>query len=249
MDSQNSEKFQKEKELCLAIRENDRIRVNTLLKHKADPQARIDYWNYQMPWFWVYSCDDFLIIRSLLEAGADPNLSLKEIYDRTVIFGQVRNGSESEIRLLISYGADINWVDTRGLTPLYYLTTLGDVSLDLMPTLLELGAKITIKDKQYYDELKNNPEMQKNFEYHISNYLMKFEKAHDLDFLIANWEITYDFDRLETFTAEILELSEELEFSKDVIDRAMKIRQKYCFNIPFVDENYQDKFQQDFQED
>ncbi len=217
MKSETQEKFKKEIELCDAIREDDLPRVKALLKEKVNPQARIDYEDFQTPWDWVYASDNCSIVRSLLKAGADPNLPLDYYLGRTAIFGQVLFQNESIIRLLIANGADINFVDTLGLTPLYFLIRVGEVFLDIMPTLLELGAKITIEEKLYYREFKNNPNLQRKFENHIRNFLTKLEKA-------------YDDERLEGLAADILELSENLDISKDLKDRALKIRGSYCLD-------------------
>ena len=77
------------------------------------------------------------IVTSLLEAGADPNIT--DSYGRTPIFCGHRE-------LLLKYGADPNHQDNDGNTPLM-LDVNDNLSASLMEALLKNGADPNIANK------------------------------------------------------------------------------------------------------
>ena len=81
-------------------------------------------------------------VRSQLANGTDPNL----IYNtNTALTYAARDGFTEIARLLIDHGADVNWIDGEGVTPLI-LASFKD-HIELVQLLLAHGADITIRDQ------------------------------------------------------------------------------------------------------
>lgn len=78
----------------------------------------------------------------LLEQGTDPNL----VYNtNTALTYAARDGFIDIARLLIDYGADVNWIDGEGVTPLI-LAAFKD-HIELVQLLLNHGADTTVRDQ------------------------------------------------------------------------------------------------------
>lgn len=81
-------------------------------------------------------------VRSQLQQGTDPNL----VYNtNTALTYAARDGFTKIALVLIDHGADVNWIDGEGVTPLI-LASFKD-HLDLVQLLLAHGADTTIKDQ------------------------------------------------------------------------------------------------------
>ncbi|NEQ51730.1 MAG: ankyrin repeat domain-containing protein [Leptolyngbya sp. SIO3F4] len=81
-------------------------------------------------------------VRSLLEQGTDPNLVY---HTNTALTYAARDGFTEIARLLIEHGAEVNWIDGEGVTPLI-LASFKD-HIDLVQLLLAHGADIAVRDQ------------------------------------------------------------------------------------------------------
>lgn len=85
---------------------------------------------------------DIKEVRSLLESGTDPNL----IYNtNTALTYAARDGFTDIARVLIDSGADVNWIDGEGVTPLILAAFKNH--LELVQLLLDHGADTTVRDQ------------------------------------------------------------------------------------------------------
>lgn len=81
-------------------------------------------------------------VRSQLAKGTNPNL----VYNtNTALTYAARDGFTEIARLLIDHGADVNWIDGEGVTPLI-LASFKD-HIGLVQLLLEHGADVTVRDQ------------------------------------------------------------------------------------------------------
>ena len=81
-------------------------------------------------------------ISQLLQNGTDPNL----VYNtNTALTYAARDGFTEIARLLIDQGADVNWIDGEGVTPLILASFKGH--LELTQLLLDHGADATVSDQ------------------------------------------------------------------------------------------------------
>ncbi len=82
------------------------------------------------------------VVSRLLEQGTDPNL----VYNtNTALTYAARDGFTDIARLLIDHGANVNWIDGEGVTPLI-LASFKD-HIELVELLLAHGADTTIRDQ------------------------------------------------------------------------------------------------------
>lgn len=82
-------------------------------------------------------------VRVLLEAGADPNLSLREVTYRA-LHTAAQEGHNQIVAQLLKYGADINATTQYGETPLISAAFYGRYSTVVL--LLEHGADLRLRD-------------------------------------------------------------------------------------------------------
>lgn len=81
-------------------------------------------------------------VRSLLQTGIDPN----GIYHtNTALTYAARDGFTEIARVLIDSGAEVNWIDGEGVTPLILAAFKGHA--DLVRLLLDHGANTTVRDQ------------------------------------------------------------------------------------------------------
>ncbi|NEQ42911.1 MAG: ankyrin repeat domain-containing protein [Leptolyngbya sp. SIOISBB] len=85
---------------------------------------------------------DEVTVRSLLDAGTDPNLIY---HTNTALTYAARDGHTDIARVLITTGADVNWIDGEGVTPLILAAFKGHVELAAL--LLNHGADTTVVDQ------------------------------------------------------------------------------------------------------
>ncbi len=81
-------------------------------------------------------------VNQLLQQGTDPNL----VYNtNTALTYAARDGFTEIARVLIDHGADVNWIDGEGVTPLILASFKNH--LELVQLLLSHGADTTVKDQ------------------------------------------------------------------------------------------------------
>lgn len=81
-------------------------------------------------------------VNKLLQQGTDPNL----VYNtNTALTYAARDGFTEIARVLIDHGADVNWIDGEGVTPLILASFKNHI--ELVQLLLAHGADKTIKDQ------------------------------------------------------------------------------------------------------
>lgn len=81
-------------------------------------------------------------VRTLLQQGTDPNLVYRT---NTALTYAARDGFTDIARLLIAHGADVNWIDGEGVTPL--ILAAHKDHIELVQLLLDHGADPTIQDQ------------------------------------------------------------------------------------------------------
>ncbi|WP_215610259.1 ankyrin repeat domain-containing protein [Leptothoe spongobia] len=81
-------------------------------------------------------------VSMLLEQGSDPNVVY---HTNTALTYAARDGFIEIAHLLIEHGADVNWVDGEGVTPLI-LAAFKD-HIELVQLLLQQGADTTVRDQ------------------------------------------------------------------------------------------------------
>jgi ankyrin repeat protein len=81
-------------------------------------------------------------VRSYLDSGTDPNLVY---HTNTALTYAARDGFTDIVHLLIDHGADVNWVDGEGVTPLILAAFKGHT--ELAELLLNHGADTTVIDQ------------------------------------------------------------------------------------------------------
>ncbi len=85
---------------------------------------------------WAVQGDDIELVRTLLDAGADPNRSNR--YDITPLWLAATNGSARLVELLLARGADAQWAMSHGETALMAAARAG--AADSIRSLLAAGA-------------------------------------------------------------------------------------------------------------
>ena len=81
-------------------------------------------------------------VRSLLRTGTDPNLLY---HTNTALTYAARDGFTDIARVLIDSGANVNWIDGEGVTPLILASFKGHI--ELVRLLLDHGAKTSVRDQ------------------------------------------------------------------------------------------------------
>ncbi|MEM9002941.1 MAG: ankyrin repeat domain-containing protein [Cyanobacteria bacterium P01_F01_bin.86] len=85
---------------------------------------------------------DVETVRSLLQEGTDPNLVY---HTNTALTYAARDGFIAIARVLIDAGAEVNWIDGEGVTPLILASFKNHV--ELAELLLDHGADVTVRDQ------------------------------------------------------------------------------------------------------
>ncbi|MGB0561003.1 MAG: ankyrin repeat domain-containing protein [Spirulinaceae cyanobacterium] len=81
-------------------------------------------------------------VQRLLAQGVDPNTV---VHTNTALTYAARDGHLAIARLLINHGADVNWIDGEGVTPIILSSFKGHVALTRL--LLAHDADITVRDQ------------------------------------------------------------------------------------------------------
>nr|CAB3221700.1 ankyrin repeat and LEM domain-containing protein 1-like [Phallusia mammillata] len=93
---------------------------------------------------------NFMLVKQLLEAGANPNrLLLNGITPFHLAVGADSTSSYKYVKLILQYSGNPNVFDTEGLTPLHIAAQWGKA--DCLQLLLQCGADPTIQDKEGRD--------------------------------------------------------------------------------------------------
>lgn len=90
--------------------------------------------------------DQLDIVKSLLAAGADPNIGPSEL-PLQVAIGASRTAGLEPVRLLLEAGANPNATSEWG-DPVYFIGTGSGIDVEVMKMLLARGADLQIKDSQ-----------------------------------------------------------------------------------------------------
>ncbi len=133
--------------LLLAIMNNDLRAFKFLLENGATFNFRNEQGNPKerlvvMEQAAISENEEFL--QMLLEKGADPN-SLDSYLKYGVLLQAVMTTKPKNVKLLVSYGADINAVGPNGKTPIH--SAIAIKNFEIANYLLDNGADLTIKDK------------------------------------------------------------------------------------------------------
>ncbi|NEO84388.1 MAG: ankyrin repeat domain-containing protein [Spirulina sp. SIO3F2] len=86
--------------------------------------------------------DDLERVQALLNRGVDPN---SVVHTNTALTYAARDGHLAIAQLLIKQGANVNWIDGEGVTPLILSSFKGHVALTQL--LLEHGADVSVRDQ------------------------------------------------------------------------------------------------------
>ncbi|MEM7066023.1 MAG: ankyrin repeat domain-containing protein [Cyanobacteria bacterium P01_B01_bin.77] len=81
-------------------------------------------------------------VRELLQQGSDPNLVY---HTNTALTYAARDGFIEIATLLIDHGADVDWIDGEGVTPLILAAFKNHI--ELVQLLLDQGADTTVRDQ------------------------------------------------------------------------------------------------------
>ena len=126
-----------------AVRGDDRIAVEQLLRQKANPNEADTDGSTPLAWAAIRANPD--IASLLLQAGADPNRA-NELGIGPLSLA-ISNGSAPIVTQLLARGANPNLPRENGETPLMTAARLGRP--DMMKLLLVKGAKVHASDKKY----------------------------------------------------------------------------------------------------
>lgn len=136
------------REIAQAIRSNDTATV-TRIAPTVDVNSR-GYMDLTLLMLTLRQLEknptDLTNLRTLLKAGANPNLKSGGEFPLAVAIQQSDHSGAEPATLLLKAGANPNTIDQFG-TPLFYAGTYITAPPEVMATLLENGADITIKDK------------------------------------------------------------------------------------------------------
>jgi hypothetical protein len=208
------------KELVRAIQNNDFIRLEVCLVNGGNPHHRIDYTKFRTPMYWAFMCNCFTVINTLLEFKADINFAVEDMSGQTILYGAIFNKNRNLVEYLILKGANINFKDNDGFTPLYSILDQAQNSLNLVPVLLKGGADLRIgmeKINLFLDPSKR-PFLER-FIKKIAKYFEKLIKKSDRDDL-----------PLQKFSDQIVTLCKCVTDSvlHDLARRAKQIRREYA---------------------
>lgn len=94
---------------------------------------------HQTPLFLSALHNHFEVFCLLLAGGADPNAIV--MFHQTALHWIVRQGKYKFVKELISYGADVNWLDCFGMSPLR-IHLQASMGIDITRLLIKSGADI-----------------------------------------------------------------------------------------------------------
>lgn len=129
-----------DRDLVAAVRKGDASGVESLLKRKANPNARMR--DGATALCVAVSTRQSVLVRILLAAKADPNIADKS--DEPVLAKALNPRSVDIAEMLLAAGADPNRHDQNGWLPLSRAALSG--SLALVDLLINAGADVNLRD-------------------------------------------------------------------------------------------------------
>lgn len=135
-----------------------------------------EIYSYLTPLFWAIRNDHKDTVKLLLEAGASPNETFKNDFNNGYIQLATCVGNTEIIKLLLTYGANINYQDDLGWSALHNAARMQKV--DVLKFLIEAGADINLidgKGKKALDRIKD-----KNIRTEIQEFIAPKDQAQDL---------------------------------------------------------------------
>jgi ankyrin repeat protein len=114
----------------------EEMQLSTAAINKADAKGRT-------PLAWAAARGDEEFVQTLLEFGANPNITCAT--GNSPLLRGVRAQSPSCIKLLLDHGADVQWESDLGFTALHYAAYYKDNEAYLLP-LLDAGSRVNEKD-------------------------------------------------------------------------------------------------------
>ena len=127
--------------LIWCVGENNKAAFEQLLTAGAD-SSRPYRWYGSIFFFLASSRRDADWLSTCLRHGADPNL-VRQGDKRTPIYGAIGSRRKENLDVLIEAGADLNYQDASGATPLVYAASLN--WFDSVYYLLQAGANYKLK--------------------------------------------------------------------------------------------------------
>jgi cytochrome c len=97
--------------LSFAVEQGNALLVQALLDPAADPDVKAPNGGASLP----NSGSDSGILKTLLDAGADPNVTNE--YEETAVFTVIEYGSIDDLQALIDAGANLNHKAENGQSP------------------------------------------------------------------------------------------------------------------------------------
>ncbi len=90
---------------------------------------------------------DSITVKNLLDKKANPDFKKKVgFFEMSMLILAVQNNDISDVKLLVSHGAKVDWRDAFSSTALMYAAALGNK--DIILYLINNGADVNAKDKQ-----------------------------------------------------------------------------------------------------
>ena len=133
--------------LLWVLKEKNKKGFLCLLKYGADPNIPTKIGESVMSFSAMIDDSDYL--RMVLKYGGDPNLvNPVNKVNPTPIFRAIGQFNRNNVRALIDAGADLNYQDSSGETPLIFSAELNQ--WDIVYDLLTTGADYSIKDNTGY---------------------------------------------------------------------------------------------------
>lgn len=151
-----------------AVRRNLRaeLQLSTLAINQQDSKGRT-------PLSWASARGDEEIVQTLLEFGANPNISCAT--GNSPLLRSVQASSPKCIRLLLAHGANVLWKNTLGFTALHYAAYYKDDERYLTP-LLDAGLPIDEKDNYGWTALAATAEYD-----HVSSASVLLQRGADIE--------------------------------------------------------------------
>ncbi|HEX8651084.1 MAG TPA: ankyrin repeat domain-containing protein [Pyrinomonadaceae bacterium] len=112
--------------------------------HEAVTMGIVDIVEPSVPLVKAAFDNDMAALKELIDAGADVN-AIDELYQASALMMAVAGGNLEMVQLLLWAGAEVNVRNSRGETPLMYLSERS--TFEVAKALLAAGAKIDLQDK------------------------------------------------------------------------------------------------------